>query len=304
LPKPVAIDEQVLAEAAGDNRWGVVTAHVARVAELAQPGAEPMTLLTLDSKAGSRFPGLCIGIRGDQAREWAGADVEITGVVGNDTNGYGQREGPLLMLNQTDQVRVKRPGAVDWNVSKTAIHNILTYRSPYRVGDRIRAEGIVTYKKEEKNAFYLTDRTGGTLVWLALPREIEPGMSVEVTGVIAREGSLFGIGEAHFRSAPGLTLEPHPVGWDDFYSYGGRLIETKVRFRSMERSGKTMVLVADRADEPGHDAATVEWILSPAWEGVRFTPGDLLRVRGVAEFRPETRTPLTILAHWHGRRRI
>lgn len=295
LPKAPLIDAERLAGTSGENLWGRVKARLSRMADISKAGAEPMMLMTLVSEAGLRFTGLCLGVRPDEVRQLAGADVEVTGVIGNETNGYGQREGPMLMVNQIDLVQVLRPGVVDWKAPKTSIDNILTYRSPYRVGDRIRAEGIVTYKKEESHSFYLTDRTGGTLVWLALPAAIEPGMAIEVTGVIERDGSYYGIGEAHYREAPKQTLEPLKIRWTDFYSYGGRLIETTLRYRSMERRGKTMLLVADRVDDPGHDSAAVEWNLSPAWDEVRFTPGDLLRVRGVAEFRAEVKYPLTIL---------
>jgi signal transduction histidine kinase len=138
------------------------------------------------------------------------------------------------------------------------------------------------------------------VVWPALPTSVRVGDSIEVAGVIAKDVhsplTIFGISEARIRGAPPMKVAPIRVTKDSFHSYGGRFIETTLRFRDMEQRRQTMVLFADRSDTEGRDPASVEWLISDVWRGRRFTQGDLLKVRGVAEFRGLSgQPPLTIL---------
>lgn len=282
VPDPIELTDEVLRGHEVENLWGRVRVHVRQVRPRSMSEIDPVIELSLETPAGLRFIAIWFGGELKDAAELAGADVEITGVGGTAGNGNGQKINPLFLLGSRSQIRVIERKKVDWDVPAITVEQLAGYRSGTQLGDRVRIRGVVTYA-DNSDFFYFSDGTAGMAVWLGVPGGVKAEQSIEVTGVIAREGERFGLAEAEFRPTAPMHLKPYylTAKQDPGFWFGGQVVELPLMYRLSEKRQERTMLFCDF----GAYTVTVEWLeLAPWTSAPEFTPGDLIIARGVAEF--------------------
>jgi signal transduction histidine kinase/ActR/RegA family two-component response regulator len=292
-PRPVIRSASALFREDVENVWVRTRARVIQ-GRAALEGETNIVRLGLDAD-GVRFAARIFRADSTNLAQWVGAEVELTGVCGTDTNGRRQKMAFELFIPQPACVRVVKAPDVKWDLPHVPFNMLLTHGSKTKLGDRVRGSGRVTYSDGRRH--YLQDSTGGVPVDLALPSRLPVGDMVEVQGRLMWDAEAgYELGEASVRPATGIpAIKPVDLSLNRLMHVndGGRLVRINTELAEIRNlpgariyhfRGEFQEVTAELRVQPG--------IPEPAG----LTPGDKVRITGVAEFtaRPFTDKQLRI----------
>jgi len=217
LPEPVRATWAPLIRADYDCRWVVVRGRIT-LAERGLSWNQPMTHFVLDTGAG-RAEIQMDGGDPAQFESLLDAQVEVTGVAGEDFDGKMQQIGVRLNVPSFQYIHVLNRSPVDpWSIPLTPMDRVLRGYDVAENTPRVRVEGTLTYYRESEMAV-LQDGDKSIRVLTTQWDHLNLGDKVQAIGVPFVEDGLLALklGEIHSEGA-GTPVTPKAVNWDDMIS--------------------------------------------------------------------------------------
>jgi signal transduction histidine kinase len=284
-PQPIVSNASGLLHEELENVWARVRARVLQ-GQAGIEGETPVVRIAAVAD-GVRFTVRVFHANATDVAQWVGAEVEITGVCGTESNGRRQKAAAEFFIPQPGYIRVLKPPDLKWDLPRLPFSMLLTYGSKSNLGDRVRGAGRVTYSDGRR--LYLQDSTGGVPVELALPSRIPVGDVVEVQGRLMWDAEAgYELGEAFVRPATGIpAIEPVNLTADrlTLLNDGSKLVRINTELAEIRNlQGTRIYQFRGEFQEVTAELRLLPGVTEPGGP----SPGDKVRITGVAEF---TRRP-------------
>lgn len=225
------------------------------------------------------------------------ASVRVTGVAGSVRNSRGQFLGPVVVINDFDDVeRIAAPPSSAFDSPFVPLHEIARFGSPSLDGHRFQTEGVVTRAVPTRYLFLQQDGVG-IRVETGDKEVYSPGDRVRIAGFIDTGRQLRGVTGAVTRRVD-HEPEPEPIRTTPGAISGGasRPKSGSAAGSGPDYAGQLVTFTATVADAgPTRDGGVLrlasegtilEAVLMPeAYEvASRLSPGSEISVTGIVQY--------------------